>query len=398
MWFNRIPIVPVLIAILVLIPCVLAVYPTDGVAESELLRVREDAQRIIDTPGKRSLFAERCIAKSTRLFDSEGRVGATSMLYYIAVAPIVSADLSIASIPPASEVFLIETRDLLLISELLFRTNRLGPAEQLIGVALENGDLRTSTLQLAIEIRTELGSDAEVMQHTEEWAQLEPGNPKPYRVQAMVHRNHGRWDNFIVSAEKAVELTPPTDWILQVELADGYTHLGRMDDARREFNQIRDARPDLIELAPVVHARLLLQEGEHESAEEIIDKCISDYPDDTEAMLMKGKLRIAKGDYVGAIAVFNSVKAIDPADGQAYYQLGQAHARLGDKEKGREYLGQHRRLLDAKIALYALEQKAAREPLNAKVRKELAASYSEIGLNELADFWMRAAHASGEGT
>jgi Flp pilus assembly protein TadD len=397
MWFNRIPIVSLLIAILVLIPCVLAIYPTDSAAESELLRVREEAQRTVESPDKRSLFAERCIAKATRLFESEGRVGATAMLYYIATAPIVDADLNIASIPPASDVFLIETPDLLLISELLFHTDRLGPAEQLIGVALDRGELRTSTLQLAIEIRTELGSDADVMQHTEEWARLAPGNPKPYRIQAMVHRNHGRWDNFIIAAERAVELTSPTDWLLQIELVDGYTHLGRIDDARRELNRIRDAKPDFIKLAPVMHSRLLLQEGDHKLAESIIDNCILEYPDDTEALLMKGKLRIAKGDYVGAIAMFENVQVIDPADEQAYYQLGQAHARSGNKDKGREYLGQHRRLLDAKIALYSLEQKAAREPQNAQVRKELAAAYSEIGLSRLADFWMRAARASGDG-
>jgi tetratricopeptide (TPR) repeat protein len=397
MLFNRIPVIHLLIAMLILIPCVLTFYPAGQTAESQLLRVREEAQRIVDAPERRSVFTERCIAKATPLFDTEGRIGSTAMLYYIAVAPIVGADLSIASIPPASEVFLIETLDLLLISELLFYTDRLGPAEQLVGVALDGGELRAATLELAIKIRTELGSDADVMQHTEEWAQLDPGNPKPYRIQAMVHRNHARWDNFIVSAERAVELTPPTDWMLQVELVDGYTHLGRIDAARRELDRIREARPDLIELAPVMHARLLLQEGDHDLAEDIIDRCLVDYGDDTEAMLMKGKLRIAKGDYAAAIALFEKVKLIDPADEQAYYQLGQAYARSGNKEAGQKSLDQHRRLLDAKIALYSLEQKAAREPRNAAVRRELAAAYSRIGLPQLAEFWMRAARASGDG-
>jgi tetratricopeptide (TPR) repeat protein len=233
------------------------------------------------------------------------------------------------------------------------------------------------------------------MQHTEEWVNLEPNNPKPFRIQAAVHRNHGRWDNFIVAAEKAVELTSPTDWVLQVELVDGYTHLGKIDDARRELNRIKEARPDLVKLAPVMHARLLLQEGDHEAAEEIIDRCLVAYPDDTEAMLVKGKLRVALGDYSQAIDMFEKLQEIDPADEQAYYQLGQAHARVGDKDQGRKYLEQHRRLLDAKIELYALEQQAAREPQNATVRRELAAAYSDIGLPRLAEFWMRAARASG---
>lgn len=395
MWLNRLPVNRVMVALLIVIPCVVAVYFNSATAESQLLRVREEAQKIVDSPELRSLSAERCIAIASRLFKAEGRVGSTAMLYYIGAAPIVGADLSIASIPPGSDVLTIETPDLLLIAELLFHTDRLGPAEQLVGVALERGESRVATLQLAIKIRIELGSDAEVMQHTEEWAKLEPNNPKPYRIQATVHRNHGRWDNFIVAAEKAVELTPPTDWVLQIELVDGYTHLGRIDDARRELNRIQEARSDLIKLAPVMHARLLLQEGDHGSAEKIIDRCLITYPDDTEALMVKGKLRVAQGDYGLAIALFDKVQEIDPADEQAYYQLGQAHARVGKKDQGRKYLEQHRRLLDAKIELYGLEQKAAREPQNAEVRRELAAAYSDIGLPRLAEFWTRAARASG---
>lgn len=396
MSLSKLPVNRILVGLLIVVPCVVAVYFNRSTAESQLLRVREEAQKIVTSPESRSLSAERCIAFAGRLFEAEGRVGATAMLYYIAAAPIVGADLSIASIPPGSDVLTIETTDLLLIAELLFRTDRLGPAEQLIGVVLDRGESRVATLRLAIEIRMELGSDAEVMQHTEEWVQLDPENPTPFRIQAAVHRNHGRWDNFIVAAEKAVELTPPTDWVLQVELVDGYTHLGRIEDARRELDRIRKARPDLIELAPVMHARLLLQEGDHESTESIIERCLTDYPDDTEAMMVKGKLRIAQGDYSQAIKLFEKVLELDPADEQAYYQLGQAHARSGDKGQGRKLLEQHRRLLDAKIELFALEQKAAREPLNSEVRHKLATAYSDIGLPRLAEFWTRAARASGE--
>ncbi len=96
---------------------------------------RNEAQKIVDSPKLRSLAAERCIAIASRLFKVEGRVGATcDALLYRGPAPIVGADLTIASIPPGSDVLTIETPDLLLIAELLFHTDRLGPAEQLIGV------------------------------------------------------------------------------------------------------------------------------------------------------------------------------------------------------------------------------------------------------------------------
>ena len=108
---------------------------------------------------------------------------------------------------------------------------------------------------------------------------------------------------------------------------------------------------------------------------------------------MLGKLQFAAEEYEAAIGTFERIKELDPADEQAYYHLGQATARSGDAELGRTYLQQHRRLLDAKVELYGLEQQAAREPFNSDVRRELARSYSEIGLDDLAKFWNRSAQA-----
>ena len=118
-------------------------------------------------------------------------------------------------------------------------------------------------------------------------------------------------------------------------------------------------------------------------------------PSNTRVWLAAGVTDMRRG-FNTLAAQAEKVLELDPADEQAYYQLGQAHARSGDKGQGRKLLEQHRLLLDAKIELFALEQKAAREPLNSEVRHKLATAYSDIGLPRLAEFWTRAARASGE--
>lgn len=365
--------------------------------QPSLKSLRNTAQILLASEIQRQDVASELTEQALPLMTQAGPMGSTAMLYYIGAAPICGADLSVVKIPPAKDLFEIQTVDLLLISKLLFRTRRIGPADQIVEVILGRKESRVESLQIAISIRLELGRDADVMRHTEEWVRLEPLNPQPYRVQSTVHRNHGRWDNFIISAENAVRLTKPVDWVLQVELADGYTQLGRTSDARREFDQIQEARPDLIPQAPIMHARLLLLEGQHQKSEEVIQKFLKSDPDDTEALLMLGKLQFARGQFDAAITTFERIQAVDPADEQAYYQLGQTHARAGRPELAAEYLEQHKKLLDAKVKLYGLEQQAAREPLNATVRELLAKSYAEIGLPEMAAFWSRAAKGVAAG-
>jgi len=359
--------------------------------QASLESLRSTAMVLLASETQRNEIALELTEQAKPLLTEAGPRGSAAMLYYISAAPICGADLSIAKIPPAKDLFGIQTTDLLLISKLLLRTRRIGPADQIIELVLQRQERRSEALQVAISAQLELGRDADVMRHTEEWVRLEPENPQPYRVQSTVHRNHGRWDNFVISAENAVRLTHPVDWVLQIELADGYTQLGRTTEARREFDRIQEARPDLIAMAPVMHARLLLLEGKHQESEKIIRRFLNSEPDDTEALLMLGKLQFVRGQFDAAITTFERIQAVDPADEQAYYQLGQTHARAGRRELAAEYLEQHRKLLDAKVKLYGLEQQAAREPSNARVREQLAKSYAEIGLPEMAAFWSRAA-------
>jgi len=358
---------------------------------NSLVPLRRAAQDLFSTESDRESAAQRLVDLTIPMLDRSDTTGSTAKLYYLGAAPLTGVDPSAVSVPPAKELFAMETVDLLSIARLMYHTRRFGPADQLVEISLQRQDSRIDALRLAIEVRMDLGRDVDVLRHADEWIQLEPRNPRPHRVQAMVHRNHGRWDHFIISAEKAVDLTTPVDWVLQIELIDGYTHLGRSDDARREFDRLARFRPELVQMAPVTHSRLLLQEGNYRESGSIIRKYLSEAPDDTEALLMLGKLELAQGDLESAIQTFERAKKSDPADEQAYYLLGQTCARSGQRELAADYSNLHRKLLDAKVRMYGMEQQAAREPFDAQIRYQLAQSYREIGLKDLADFWDRAA-------
>ncbi|WP_153558361.1 tetratricopeptide repeat protein [Roseimaritima sediminicola] len=360
-------------------------------SDPSLVPVRIAASQIFaaESDDQRGQAAVRCQHAATDLLDRDDATGTTAAMYYVAVAPLTGTQGRLA-VPGADAVRQVATEDLLLIARLLFNTRRFQPADQLVTLILSRDDeLRVEGLKLAITIRYDIGRDRDVLAHADELIELEPENPQYHRVQMMVHRNHGRWDNFIPAAERALELTDQTDYVLLVELADGYTHVGRLEDAAKIVRRLKEERPDLLAQAPTMHARLLLQQGETQQAQAIIDRLLEQAPDDDEALLMKGKMLVSEGEFEAAVEIFQRLLEIAPSQEQAYYQLGQAYARLDEPERASEYLEKHRQLLDAKVRLYSLEQRAAAEPYNREVREELVASYQEIGLEELAEFWKR---------
>lgn len=346
------------------------------------------------TPHQRQAHARSCFGISEPLVGKEEPIGATAALFVIGVAPIAKVRTDVA-VPDAKRVEKIPTADLLLIAQSLFDTERVVPANQLLDLALSRHDeFREETLVLASAIRLDLGRDAEVLTYCDELIALDSTAASPYRMQAAVHRLHGRWDHYVQAVEKARARIQQEDPVLQVELIDGYIRIGRFDEARREFDKLKTGHPELIRLMPTVHARLLIQKGDFEEANQVLTDYLKSDPSDAEALVLKGKLLVDTGDFEAAIEILQTALKYDPSAHDAHFQIGQTYARLNQTDLANHHLALHRRLLDSKVRLYKLEQQAAHEPRNVAVRRELAKMYSEIQLPDLAAFWERAANAA----
>lgn len=363
----------------------------------ELARQELRALFAADMPQQRQDLARSCIEISEPLVNENDPVGATAALFVIGVAPIANVSTDVG-VPVAERVRSIPTADLLLITRALSTSGRIGSADQLLDLILSrNDEFREESLVLASAIRLELGRDQEVLTYCDELIALDSAAASPYRMQAMVHRRHGRWDHYVQSLEKARARTHNEDPALQLELIDGYVRVGRFDDAHREFEKLEAGRPDIARAAPTVHAQLLIQKGDLEKADEILDDYLKSEPGDVEALVLKGKLLVDAQEFQAAVDVLQTALKYDPSAQDAHFQLAQAYARLNQKDLANHHLAQHRKLLDSKVKMFALEQQAAREPRNVAVRRKLAEMYSEIQMPDLAAFWERAAKvAEGE--
>jgi tetratricopeptide (TPR) repeat protein len=362
--------------------------------QMELARAELRAVFAATTPQQRQAHARSCIAISELLVGKEEPIAATAALFVIGVAPIANVTRDVA-VPDAKRVEKIPTSDLLLIAQALVDTERIVPANELLDLALSRHDeFREETLVLASAVRLNLGRDAEVLSYCDELIALDSTAASPYRMQAAVHRLHGRWDHYVQAVEKAQARLHKEDPVLQVELIDGYIRIGRFDEAHREFDQLKAEHPELVRMAPTVHARLLIQKGDFEQANQILTEYLKSDPSDAEALALKGKVLVDTGDFPAAIEILQTALKHDPSAHDAHFQIGQTYARLNQTDLANHHLALHRKLLDSKVRMFELEQKAAHEPRNVAVRRELATLYSEIQLPDLAAFWERAAIAA----
>jgi tetratricopeptide (TPR) repeat protein len=360
----------------------------------ELARQELRAVFSATTPQQRQGHARACVEISEPLVGEEDPTGATAALFVVSAAPIADVSTDV-EVPAAKRVKDISTEDLLLITQALYSTGRVVPADQLLDLLLDrNDEFREESLVLASAIRIDLGRDEEVLGYCDELIALDSAASSPYRMQAMVHRRHGKWDHYVQAVEKARARMQQEDPILQIELIDGYIRIGRFDEAHREFDKLEVSHPELVSLMPTVHARLLIHKGNAEKAGQVLTDYLKSDPSDVEALVIKGKLAVDTQDFEAAISILQTALRYDPSAHDAHFQIGQAYARLNQADLANHHLALHRKLLDSKVRMYQLEQKAAHEPGNVAVRRELAAMYSEIQLPELATFWERAANAA----
>ena len=350
-----------------------------------------------DNPQARTRHAAECIRLSEPLVSRGGTTGTAAALFIKGAAPFASYGTGHVPLPPAGEVQKLSIQDLLPITRLLVEAERLAAADQLVDVLLQRpGSDRAEILTLAANLRLRLGRDMEVLAHCKELTTLRPNDPLPYRIEARVHRNHGRWELFVDAAREALKRSDPPDDELRVEIADALLHQGLTADARKEFDLIRRRRPDLAERAPTVEARLLTQEGNLKRAEQVLTEFLRESPEDDEALILLGSLLIGDERFKEAVVRLERAAALAPAEEQAHYLLSQAYARTGKPDLAKQSLARHRSILDTKVRLQSLENQAAREPRNVNVRQELAEGYEKIGLRELAEFWRRAQAAAEE--
>jgi tetratricopeptide (TPR) repeat protein len=282
--------------------------------------------------------------------------------------------------------------DLLLAAQIFADQNRLAEAQWLLDNLLSREAKNPAVLRLAIEVAYFLGREKDVLRMSEILAQLDPEDPFAWQAQAYIAEDGGHPEAMIDAYRELLRRDPHAE--IQVKLIEQLIEVGDARQAREQFMSLRDAAPDLVADRPALEAELLLLEGESKQARQQADEILARTPDHPGALLLRAKLALQSNEIQQAQKDLELLVIIDPISTEAHYLLGQTYNQQGAVEKAKHHLALQHRLLDTRVRLHQLERRAAQYPSDAQLRREIAALYSELGADELAQFWQRAAAAT----
>jgi tetratricopeptide (TPR) repeat protein len=142
--------------------------------------------------------------------------------------------------------------------------------------------------------------------------------------------------------------------------------------AAEAFGRAADVEPDEPELR-IAAAEALILAGRLPSAKIAADAIVADWPEDSRAFVLLGRVRVHLGDVPGGTEAFERATKLDPTNERAYLFLGSAYRHLGRPD---EALTVYRRMVlalpDAAEGHYRLGEALAARRRHVEAADELA--------------------------
>lgn len=271
-----------------------------------------------------------------------------------------------------------------------FQANDFPTADRLITAALERtGTDRERVLRAASVIRFDTGRREEVLEHCRELAILAPADPRPWIVMTSVYEGRNDWSSVVENYREVLARTPGSKEQERSIMIGFLLRSGNVDEARREFDSLREESPDLVAEQPLLEGKLLFQEGQAMQALPLLARALRSQPDDLEALLLQGRIQFERGELEGAIKALERVVQNEPLDHESRYILSQAYHRAGRSADSQQMLDAYRNLEAVKQKLYVLESVANSNPQDRKARETLVQIFDQLGANSKADYWRR---------
>lgn len=263
-------------------------------------------------------------------------------------------------------------------------------ADRLIAAALERSGVdRERTLRAAAVIRFDIGRREDVLTHCRELALLAPTDPRPWMVITSVYEGRGEWASVVENYRQVLARTQGEKLEERSIMIGFLLQSSNLEEARREFDALSKQAPEVAKQLPVLQAKLLFQEGHAEQALPYLARALRDKPDDHEALFLRGRIQLERGEFAGAIKSLERVVEIEPLGHESRYVLSQAYHRAGRKADGEKMLDAYRDLEVFKQRLYVLERIANSDPQDRQSREELVKMFDRLGAQTQAEYWRR---------
>ena len=211
------------------------------------------------------------------------------------------------------------------------------------------------------------------------WSNASAVNPSSsaYHNLAMLYESQGKYDDAVMSYQRAVELNPQR-WDAHERAGALLYKQGKMAEAVEHYrvfvkfnSNAIEARENLatalvnqaqtgeavehlrkvIELAPernlarVKLGMILAVEGRLDEAAQVLAIAAKKDPNDGRILLQMGRVLAAQGKLNDAVNYFREATRLLPHDAEAHESLGRGQLELGNKEEGAKHLAESLRIL-----------------------------------------------------
>jgi tetratricopeptide (TPR) repeat protein len=287
-----------------------------------------------------------------------------------------------------------DASELLAVADAAEKTGATRLAEKSLFAARRPGPQHETALRMLISLEYEMENYSLVLDCCQELAQLVPGDSFPWLVSAGIYHENEHVPEALDAYRQALQRNPPAREVsrLRYQIADLSLFTGDLSAARKEVDLLlanREASPAV----PLLHARLLRNEGKPQEALIAINRILTPNHDLASALRLRGEIYLDEGQFERAAEDLLQVVHAHPFDYQAHYKLAQAYLRTGQTEKAQTHLETSRRLTDVESEIQALEYKIQREPSKRQIRLRLAELYEQRGDPEMAQHWRNSAQS-----
>ncbi|MEJ5275396.1 MAG: tetratricopeptide repeat protein [Thermogemmata sp.] len=228
--------------------------------------------------------------------------------------------------------------------------------------------------------------------HLQRVAELDPKDPRPYRLLGLMYKDLSRWDDaeqaYRAAWERGVEGTMRLD--IRLELAEVLLQKARYEEALAWTQAGSEETP-----ANSAQVARLRAEGRYglgrwtEAAAEL--EAIPREQWTAAMWRCRGRLDRDAGQMEQAAECLERAVQLDPSDAESWYVLAQVYESLNRKEDAAHARQRvedlHRRLQE----LTELTKQAMKRPWDSAVRQKLAEVHEQLGHSDLARLWRKAA-------
>jgi len=287
-----------------------------------------------------------------------------------------------------------------LLAESVSSTNELTEVREYLGtLSGKYGD--SAALQLAVgtlEMRAGNGEGAEAAFKRAQ--SLDPKSSAAWFAIGAVCLTRNDLTNADLALKTASELSPPRS-VRRVAYANFKIRTGQVEAGKQILSDITKAAPDYAP-AWLRQAEVAFGEADYTNCLAFLNRALAQDPSDYDALLLKGRMRLAQGEASKAVVEFQRMSTIYSRSPQVQYYLARAYLLGNDSVKAQKSLSQalaldphyaEAILLQAQLdtargniapVIASLTELLKRQPRLPQAHLELAAAYQAKGDLEAA--------------